>query len=138
MTRLETAIQRLREAGASLLIIVNSEVVFQSQEPGLRSLVGFLVQQPGGMAGATVIDKVAGAAVARLCVHGKARRVYSATGSEEARSVLHQAGVEFAAETWVPHILNKDRTEVCPMEMLSRQVEPCEFLESVRHKLGMV
>lgn len=135
MTRLESAIQRLREAGASLLIIMHSEVIFQSNEPGLRSLVGYLVQQPAGMAGATVIDKVVGAAVARLCVHGNARRIYSATGSEEARSLLHQAGVEFDAETWVPHILNKDRTELCPMEMLSRQVEASEFLEAVRQKL---
>ena len=57
-----------------------------------------------------------GKAAALLFVKCKIKRVFAKTLSEHAKRVLELYGVYYEYETLTPKIINRDGTDICPME----------------------
>jgi len=120
--------ERLRTTGNSLLVESGSMLIFASAEKGLRPLVECIVRHKEEMAGARVIDKVVGAAAAKLLVYAKVAEVHAGIASRGAKEILEGNGITFSAERLVPHITGNDKKGPCPMETLSTQFADGEAL----------
>jgi len=81
-----------------------------------------------------VFDKKVGNAVALLCAYLGVKEIYGAIGSELAKKTLKEFNVKYYFLKTIPNILNKDETDLCPMEKLSFSKTPKEFLDLLRRK----
>ena len=87
-----------------------------SDEHGILPPLRWLRENPDLLRGADVADKVIGRAAALLFAHGGVRSIWAARMSEAARDFLRAAGIVFEYDELVPAILNRDGTDLCPME----------------------
>jgi hypothetical protein len=135
--RLAEKLELLRARQMALIVEREGQTLLESPEPRVLALVTLLRDQAGVMQGATVIDKVVGAAAAKLCVHGGAAEVFAGLASEAGLEVLRQAGIPAAAREVVPLILNQDRSDLCPMERMSREIaEPAVFFRTLAERIA--
>lgn len=139
MQDLEISKKRLSEKGLTLCIVKNNGVVFESV---LRGISGFLeaVEKLGGrLEGASVADRVAGRAIALLCVYAKVRAVYAVTLSERGKAVFEEYAVHHEWDNLVESILDIDRAGMCPFEKLATEIsdaaEAYRKLKALRHSL---
>lgn len=93
---------------------------------GISDLLRLTDTAPALLRGATIADKVVGKAAAALLIEGQVRAVWAGTISQSALT-LFSHGAAIAADgptatvavtyaTVVDHIMNRDRTDWCPME----------------------
>lgn len=109
------------------------KVIYESKERGLYPLVACVETHLAEMEGGTVKDKVVGRAAALLLSYAKVSSVYVEVASDGAIEHLAKAGIRTDAETIVPAILNGQKTDVCPMEKLSRDYsDGREFLKALK------
>ncbi|MBN1997411.1 DUF1893 domain-containing protein [candidate division KSB1 bacterium] len=109
----------LEERQLSIVIEKNGKTIFESVEPMLKPLYICLNEKADEMNRSIVIDKIVGRAAAFLCVLGKVSAVYTPVASDSALEVLEKAGIELKARKKIPHIMNRDNTDFCPMEKLA-------------------
>jgi hypothetical protein len=122
MNDLETAKNRLNQQNLTLTIVKNGTVLFETSS---RRISGFLtaVEQLGTkLEGASAADKVAGKAVALLCVYAGIRQVYAEILSKKAETVFQQNRIPYQHKQLVDTILNLDRTSVCPFEKTAADI----------------
>jgi hypothetical protein len=119
-------LDQLKKSGLSLLVEKNSTVVYTSHEPMLKPLYLCLKEQPGDLAGSTVIDKVVGRAAALLCAHAGVGEIITPLISQSAITVLEQYKITYHASRIIPQIMNRDRSGPCPMEHLASQFDSPE------------
>lgn len=108
----------LKENGYTLAILKEDQVVFHSQERGLKPLYQLYRQKPELLREGMVADKVTGKAAAILAVLGGAKEVYSDLISEHALEVLQSGGVKARYGEKAAYIINRTKTGMCPMEAL--------------------
>ena len=65
---------------------------------------------------ASLADKVAGKAVALLCVYARISAIYAETLSGKAKIVLEKNGIHTEWKELVDNILDLNRSDVCPFE----------------------
>jgi hypothetical protein len=126
MNDLETARNRLNQQNLTLTIVKNGAVLF---ETGSRRISGFLtaIEQLGTeLKGASAADKVAGKAVALLCVYAGISQVYAEILSKKAETVLQQNQISYQYKQLVDTILNLNRTSVCPFEKTAEGISDPE------------
>jgi len=115
--------------GDFLLEIWNADKnIFQSKERGVKGLLEFIKTKENNFNNLIVFDTKIGNAAALLCVYIKAKKVYSVIGSSVAEETLKKYGIEFYFQKIIPNILNKEETDICPLEKLSFSKTPEEFL----------
>lgn len=68
-------------------------------------------------------DTVVGKAVATLFVYANINSVYATMISKPAYDYLKQHDVDVFYKTIVPNILNRDKTDICPMEKAVQNIE---------------
>jgi len=130
--RLNELKQKFNNSGLTCLIIKDGEEVFSSSDNGILPIV----QGVSKMKGAIVADKVIGKAAALICVHGGAVSVYANVMTTSAAEVFSENGILFDAEKMVEEILNRDKTGLCPFEILGRDIScPKQALGKVVLKL---
>ncbi len=128
---------RLELNGLSLLVLRDDEELYESWVDGVKPLLELLDWFPGGLHGATVVDRVVGACAARVFTHLDVKRVLGITGSLSAERVLVTAGVEYEFRHIVTEIRNLNNTGVCPFEQLSTQYPDAkQFISAVRNRLA--
>lgn len=139
MQDLEISKTKLSEKELTLCIVKNNGVVFESV---LRGISGFLkaVEKLGDrLEGASVADRVAGRAIALLCVYAKVRAVYAVTLSERGKAVFEEYAVHHEWDNLVESILDVDRAGMCPFEKLATEIsDPAEAykkLKALQHSL---
>jgi hypothetical protein len=135
--RLAEKLALLEARGMVLIVEREGRVVLASPQSRLVALATLLRDRPEEMRSATVIDKVIGAAAAKLCVHGGAAEVFAGLASEAGLEVLRAAGIPAAAREVVPLILNRDRSDLCPMERMSREITaPAAFYQTLIERIA--
>jgi len=109
------------------------KIIFRSKKSGVRGLLDFIIagEKCEGM---IIFDKIVGQAVALLAAYLKAQEVYGAMGSELAAKALEKHEIKFYFQKIIPNILNRDKTDLCPMEKLSIDKTPKEFYNSLKQK----
>ena len=96
-------------------------------ERGVRDLYRLVSEEPEMLAGALVADKVVGKGAAALLAYGKVSGVYALVMSTPARELLEQNGVEVRCKQEVDHIVNRLKTDWCPVEKLCRNLNTPEM-----------
>ena len=126
----EKMLSALDERGLGMLIYNHGEMTEYSA-PGVEDLLRLTVEEPERLRGALVADKRVGKAAAALLITGGAKTVYTPLVSTSAREMLEAAGVELHAREEIPLMLNRDGTDLCPMErklIEAQSAEDCVVL----------
>lgn len=108
--------------------------VFRSKKSGVRGLLDFINESSKDSKDLVIFDKIVGQAVAFLAAYLKAQEVYGVTGSKLAATALEKFRISFYFQETVPNIMNKDQTDLCPMEKLSFDKSPEEFYNCLVNK----
>ena len=111
--------EKFNESDYTCLIIKDGEEVFSSSENGILPIV----QGVSKMNGAFLADKVIGRAAALICVHGGVVAVHARLMTISAAEVLAGYGILFEADKMVEEILNRDKTGLCPFEILGKELK---------------
>ena len=116
MSDLDTAKSRLYGEDLTLAIVKNGEVLFETGSHRISGFLGAIEQLGTKLEGASVADRVAGKAIALLCVYAGIREVYAEVLSRKAKAVFEENGIPCEWKELVDNILNLNRSGICPFE----------------------
>lgn len=111
----EQMLAALEDEGIGMQIYNHGETSSYSA-PGVEDLLYLTANEPERLDGAIVADKRVGKAAASLLIVGKVQTVYTPLVSTPAREMLEQAGIRVHAQEEIPLMVNRDGTDLCPME----------------------
>lgn len=111
----EQMLTALEDEGIGMQIYNHGETSSYSA-PGVEDLLYLTANEPERLDGAIVADKRVGKAAASLLIVGKVQTVYTPLVSTPAREMLEQAGIRVHAQEEIPLMVNRDGTDLCPME----------------------
>lgn len=139
---LELARAALRAGEVRFVVVHAGQVVAQSHDPGLASLLGVLDTLRGrGLRGAVLADRVVGLAALCAAMWGGLAAVHGETVSEAAVEAAGRARFPLTWDRCVPAILSRDRGRQCPFEeavaeALARGGGVEEAVQAVRARMG--
>jgi hypothetical protein len=116
MNDLETAKILLAQKQLTLVIVKYGETLFETQSHRISGFLDAVEQLGSRLENASVADKVAGKAVALLCVYAGIAAVYAETLSTKAKHLFEQNGVTHEWKELVDNILDESKSEICPFE----------------------
>jgi len=111
----EKMLNALDEQGVGMIIDNKGEVTTYNL-PGVQDLLRLTAEEPERLQGAVVADKRVGKAAACLLIEGGVKRVNTPLVSTPARQMLEAAGIPLYAREEIPLMVNKDGSDLCPME----------------------
>ena len=126
MSDLDTAKSRLFKEDLTLAIVKNGEVLFKTGSHRISGFLGAIEQVGARLEGASVADRVAGKAVALLCVYAGVRQVYAEVLSRKAKVVFEEDGIRHEWKELVDDILDLNRSVVCPFEKAATDISDPE------------
>lgn len=126
MSDLDTAKSRLHSEDLTLVIVKKGEVLFETDSHRISGFLGAVEQLGARLAGASVADRVAGKAIALLCVYAGIRHVYAEVLSRKAKAVFEEHGIPCQFEELVDNILDVNRSGVCPFEKAAAEISDPE------------
>jgi len=116
MQDLKTARTRLKEKSLTLSIVKDGNILFETSANGVSGFLTAIEKCGEKLVGASVADKIAGKAIALLCVYAKIEAVYAVVLSKEAKAVLDRHAIYHEFDELVENILDSKRRGVCPFE----------------------
>jgi hypothetical protein len=122
MSDLDIAKSKLYEEKLTLTIVKNGEVLFETCSHRISGFLGAIEQFGAKLEGASVADRVAGKAIALLCVYAKISDVYAEVLSEKAKAVFEENGIRHEWKELVDNILNFNKSQVCPFEKAAAEI----------------
>jgi hypothetical protein len=133
MQNLEIAKKRLNEKSLTLCIVKKAEVIFESVSHGITGFLEAIEKFGDKLEGASVADRVAGKAIALLCVYAKVNAVYTMTSSKRAKAVFERHAVHHELDRLVESILDTNKVGICPFEKLATEIsDPTEAYERLK------
>ena len=105
----------------SSLVVYKDGNVQEFQQPGVEPILIYLEDKD--FKGTQVFDRVVGRAAAFLYVYGNADYVYANTISKPVIEIFKKNNIKYEAKNIVDEIQNKDKTDLCPFEKLTKNVE---------------
>ena len=133
MQDLEIAKKRLGQKGLRLSVVKDTEIIFESALHGISGFLEAIEKLQDELEGASVADRVAGKAIALLCVYAKVKAVYAMILSKMAKAVLEKHAVYYELDNLVESVLDIDKVETCPFERLATEIsDPAEAYERLK------
>ncbi len=111
-----------------MVVYNNGKFVAQSTDRGIKPVYDVYTESFEDLEGAFVSDRITGKAAAMLLAEGRIRGIYTDLISEPALEIFNQKGIALEYGKKVPHILNRDRDGMCPIETISRNVSDVDDL----------
>ncbi|MGI6213925.1 MAG: alpha/beta fold hydrolase [Christensenellales bacterium] len=111
MKEIEKAIRLL---DTNTIAAVKGKRIITSGKRGISALLEYA--NAGLLEGASVADKIVGKAAALLMAAGGAKRVFGGVMTGEAQSILDQYNIPYSCNILADKILNRDKTDLCPIE----------------------
>lgn len=132
MSDLERAKALLERPGCTFAAVRGE----QERTSGIRGVKPLLDQLEEGLDGWSCADKAVGKAPAMLYVLLGVKEVYTHVITKDAENVLSDAGIKYTYDVETDKIMNRDGTDICPMEKAVAGLDaPEEALSAVRAKL---
>jgi hypothetical protein len=126
MTDLEIAKTELYEENLTLAIVKNGALLYSTKSPKISSLLEAIEKCGGKLEGASVADRVAGRAIALLCVYAKIKEVYAAVLSRKAQAVFKQNKISYHWKELVDSILDAEKMGMCSFEKVAADISDPE------------
>lgn len=112
MTDLQIAKNNL--AGHTICLCKDGKCLF-SEKRGIAPMMDFIAEGVD-LSGYSVADLVVGKAAAMLFAKCKIKQVFAKTLSFAGKKALETFGIGYECETLTERIINRDGTDICPME----------------------
>lgn len=122
---MDSLIEILHSSACSC-VVRNKGRVERYYNRGVKDLYTLYTADSQLLNGADVADKVVGRAAASIMILGGVRRVYADTISQLALELFAQNNVEISYNQVVPHIINRAKTDLCPLERATKDLESLE------------
>lgn len=143
MKDLEIAKETLEQNDLTIAIVKEGKIIFTSTDKGIKPMYTAVLELKEELRGASVADRVIGRAAAILCKYADIKELYAKLISDEAIKVLKNSSISFFYEESSPYIKNRDKTDMCPVEKLSQDVNSpeeliqriSEFLERMKKRV---
>ena len=133
MTDIEIAIKQL--SGHSICLCKNGAVITDDGR-GVSPMIG-LIFSGIDLSGYSAADIIVGKAAAMLLVKAGIISVYGIVMSKNAMNYLHQHGIPFSYDQLTDCIINRNGTDICPMEKAVREIsDPEEGYLAIINKLN--
>ena len=117
--------------GTSIVVAREGVITARETGSGVKPILDLFAQ--GALKDALVVDKIIGRAAAAVCVLGGARKVVASVMSQEAKAFLNAHGIPAQAQTFVPVIINRKKTGMCPMEERVKDLtDPQTMVEALK------
>jgi hypothetical protein len=116
MSDLDIAKSKLYKKELTLTIVKKGEVIFETDSHRISGFLGAIEKFGAKLEGASVADRVAGKAIALLCVYAKIKEVYAEILSKKAKTVFEENGIRHEWKALVDNVLDLNKTGVCPFE----------------------
>lgn len=139
MYDLEIAKKILFEKNYSLVVVKNGEVIFVSKEKGIKPLLSVVLEKGETIKKGSLADKVIGKAAAMLCIRAGFTSVFADIMSESAIKTLKESDIKYEYNTKVQYILNRDKSDMCPVEKIAESHEDtAKLIEEVKNFLNVI
>ncbi len=126
------------DEGYSVALVKNGTILATGNGQGVVPLLQAINEAGDSARGCTVVDRVAGRAVALISLHFGVVRVHAGVLSQLGQIVLDQAGVPVTYDRLVPFILNRTGEDLCPIEkMVMDLTSPSLALQKIRTFVGL-
>ena len=122
MRDLEIAKKQLYSKGLTLVIIKKGETLFETDSHRISGFIRAIDTLGNRLNGASVADRVAGKALAILCVYAGIREVYAEVLSNKAQSLLEENNVACEWEHLVDNVLDLSKTGLCLFEKAAADI----------------
>jgi hypothetical protein len=122
MNDLEIAKNELCQKTLTLAIIKNGQIVFETKSNRISGFLDAIATLKDQLDGASLADRVAGRAIALLCVYAKIKEIYAQILSRKAQEVLKQNQIHCQWSEIVDNILDQTKTDICPFEKAAEQL----------------
>ena len=129
---MKTEFEKFVKNDLGLEIWSGNKVIFFSKKESVRGLLEFIEKYGKQYKDLIIFDKKVGNAVALLCAYLDAKEIYGKVGSELAAKTLKEFNIKYYFSKTIPNILNKDETDLCPMEKMSSSKTPESFLDDIQ------
>lgn len=123
--------EKFLKSSWGLEIWTEEKVIFRSKKSGVKGLLDFIKKYNKRGRGIIIFDKIVGQGAALLAAYLKVKAVYGKTGSKLAAKTLRKFKIKFYFQEICANILNKEKTDLCPLEKLSFSKTPEEFYNSL-------
>ena len=97
--------------------------IISSKENGIRPIMRLVLNDAKALEEAFIADKVIGAAAATIIIESDVKECYGQIMSESAINLLKSSNVKYSFASTVPVILNRDKTGLCPMEKMTKDLD---------------
>ena len=115
MNSLEKAKDFLKKENATL-VAINKGEIYISHARGVAPILEKIEENPSFFCGASVADKVIGKAAAMLLSKYRIKELHTSLISERALEYFEKTPIAITYDNLVPNIINRDKTDICPME----------------------
>jgi hypothetical protein len=122
MQDLEIVKKRLSEKSLTFSIAKNGDIIFETASNGILGFLEAIEKFGDILEGASVADRVAGEAIALLCVYVKVKAVYAITLSKRAKFVFEKYAIHHEWKDLVENILDANKVGLCPFEKLAGEI----------------
>ena len=99
-------------------VIKNGDEIRTFTQRGVADLFDLIHNEPNFLKGAIIADKVVGKAAIALMLAGGVSHLYTDLISSKALELLENNNLKVTYQTEVPIIINRDKTDWCPLEKL--------------------
>jgi hypothetical protein len=122
MQDLEIAKKQLYSKNLTLVIVKNGIILFQTDTHKISGVIGAIEKFGAQLNGASVADRVAGKALALLCVYAGIGQIYAEVLSRKALAVFEDNKIMFEWKEIIDNVLDIDKTGVCPFEKVAANI----------------
>jgi predicted Fe-Mo cluster-binding NifX family protein len=122
MTDLEIAKTELYEDNLTLAIVKNGSLLYSTKDSRISGFLDAIDKLGGQLEGASLADKIAGRAIALLCVYAGIDQVYAAVVSRRALPVFKQYRILVSWNELVENVLDEKKNGMCPFEQAAAQL----------------
>lgn len=116
MTEITQKAIQLLNSGDYTCVAIKGEEIYTSVEHGIKPILMPLNQGLTIFEKADVADRIIGKSAALLLVLAKISSLYAKVLSEPAKAILDQYHIPVTYDELVPYVINRDKTDMCPME----------------------
>ena len=110
--------------GHTICLCRDGKLLF-SDKKGISPMMDF-IEEGVDLEGYSAADLIVGKAVAMLFVKCRIKSVFAKTLSKSGREMLFSHGIECEYEVLADSIINRDGTDICPMEKTVKDTDGIE------------
>ena len=122
MQDLEIAKKQLYDKNLTLAIVKNGIILLQTDSHRISGVIGAIEKIGVQLNGASAADRVAGKALALLCVYAGIRQIYAEVLSRKALAVFEDNEIMFECKEIIDDVLDIKKTGVCPFEKVAADI----------------